>query len=134
MGKMERLDQAAIDRVSGRAWDGVREQFLAISGALLDVNGEAGSELTTIYVKFTVGTVAGSPVFAVVWIKSSRKVIVGLSLPESVESNELGPALPGTTYQGLTKYFSVAPGEAVPAQLPEWATLAYQNVVNAGGF
>ena len=56
-------------------------------------------------------------------------MIVGLALPEEYEAEELGPALPGTMYKGLTKYFVVERDGAVPKGLAEWAKMAYQNAL-----
>jgi len=64
-------------------------------------------------------------------VKSSKRLIVGLALPEDCESEELGPALPGTLYRGLTKYFVVERGGVVPKSLALWAEMAYQNALSA---
>jgi hypothetical protein len=58
-------------------------------------------------------------------------LIVGLALPEDYEAEELGPALPGTMYKGLTKYFVVEQGGVVPRGLAEWAKTAYRNASSA---
>jgi len=113
--------------VSGPAWEQIRGQFMQMARLLLAVSSDADSELMTTYVKFTVHSDANSPVFAAVWLKSSKRLIVGLALPEEYESEELGPALPGTMYKGLTKYFVVEQGGAVPKGFAEWAKMAYQN-------
>ncbi len=54
-----------------------------------------------------------------------------LHLPEDYEAAELGPALPGTMYRGLNKYFVVERDGAVPMGLAEWAKVAYQNALSA---
>ena len=71
----------------------------------------------TTYVKFTVHAAPQSPVFAAIWLKSSKRLIVGLALPEEYEAEELGPAPPGTMYKGLDKYFVVERGGAMPRAL-----------------
>jgi hypothetical protein len=129
---MGELSQHTIAKVSGPAWEQLRGQFMQISRLLLAVSPEAESELFTTYVKFTVQASLQSHVFAAVWLKSSRRLIVGLALPEGYEAEGLGPALPGTLYRGLTKYLVVERGGAVPKELAEWAALAYQNAVTAG--
>jgi len=84
----------------------------------------------TTYVKFTINTAPQNPVFAAVWYKSSKRLIVGLALPEDYEAEGLGPSLPGTIYKGLTKYFVVERGSAVPKGLADWAKTAYQNALS----
>ena len=95
------------------------------------VSPDADSELMSTYVKFTIHSASQSPVYAAIWLKSSKRLIVGLALPEEYEAEELGPSLPGTMYKGLTKYFVVERGSAVPTGLAEWATTAYQNALRA---
>ncbi len=128
---MGALSQRIIAKVSGPAWEPLRGQFMQISRLLLAVSPDADSELMTTYVKFTIKSEANSPVFAALWLKSSKRLIVGLSLPEEYDAQGLGPALPGTVYKGLTKYFVTERGGAVPKGLAEWAVLAYQNVLSA---
>ena len=83
------------------------------------------------YVKFTTNSDPQTRIFAAIWLKSSKRLIVGLALPEEYEAANLGPSLPGTMYKGLTKYFVVERGGAVPKDFAEWAGTAYQNAVSA---
>ena len=123
------LSQRIIAKISGPAWEQLRGQFMQIARSLLAVFPDADSELVTNYVKFTVNVAPQSPVFAAVWLKS-KQLIVGLALPEDYEAEELGPALPGTMYKGLTKYFVIEQGGAVPKGLAEWAKVAYKNALS----
>jgi hypothetical protein len=123
---IERLDPKAVERVSGPAWESLKPVFFDLSRVLLSVSPDAASELTTIYVKFC-PTAEKNSVFAVVWLKSSKQIVVGLSLPETVESPMLGPAPQGATYKGLTKYLTIRPGEAIPEELGGWAKLSYET-------
>ncbi len=123
------LSQRILAKVSGPAWESLRGQFMQIARSLLAVSADAESELMTSYVKFTVHSDASNPVFAAVWLKNSKRLIVGLALPEDYEAEGLGPSLPGTMYKGLNKYFVVEQGSAVPKGFAEWAGLAYQNAV-----
>ena len=123
------LSQRIIAKVSGPAWESLRGQFMQVARLLLAVSPDADSELVSAYVKFSISTAAQSPVYAAVWLKSSKRLIVGLALPEEYEAEELGPALPGTMYKGLNKYFVVDRGGVVPKGFAEWAGLAYQNAV-----
>jgi hypothetical protein len=124
MPMIERLDEKAVARVSGPAWEALRAAFFDASQVLLAVSPEATSELTTIYVKFCVSA-AKKDVYAVVWLKNSKQIIIGLSLPEEVESPLLGPPPQGTQYKGLTKYLTIRPGEAVPDAFGDWTRLAF---------
>jgi len=128
---MSELSQHTIAKVSGPVWEQLRGQFMQMSRLLLAVSPDADSELFTTYVKFTVHTAFQSHVFAAIWLKSSKRLIVGLSLPEEYEAEELGPALPGTMYKGFNKYFVVDRGGAVPKGLAEWAAMAYRNALSA---
>ena len=128
---MGELSQRIIAKVGGPAWESLRGQFMQISRLLLAVSPDADSELMTTYVKFTVHTAPQSRVFAAIWLKSSKRLIVGLALPEEYEAEGLGPSLPGTMYKGLNQYFVVEHGGVVPKGLVEWAKTAYQNALSA---
>jgi hypothetical protein len=124
------LSQHTIAKVSGPAWEQLRGPFIHIGRLLLSVSPTADSELFTTYVKFTINSDTKSPAYAAVWLKCSKRLIVGLALPADFEAEALVPALPGTMYKGLTKYFVVERGEKVPSSLGEWAKLAYQIVAS----
>ncbi len=128
---MNALSQRIIAKVSGPAWEQLRGQFMQIARSLLAVSPDADSELMTTYVKFTVHAAPQSRVFAAIWLKSSKRLVVGLALAEECEAAELGPALPGTMYRGLNKYFVVERGGVIPKGLAEWAKIAYQNALSA---
>lgn len=127
---IERLDEKAVQKVSGPTWESLREDFFTISEKLLSVSPNAASQLTTIYVKFCT-TSAMNQVYAVVWIKSSKAIVVGLSLPEDFQDSDLSPPPKGHGYKGLTKYFSVTADEGVPNSVLRWAKLAYQTASEA---
>jgi hypothetical protein len=124
---MGQVQSQVLERISGPAWDQIRPAFLSVSDALLAVGPETCGQLTTIYVKYT-GSPAATEVYAVVWIKTSKQLVVGLALPESVEDPELGDPPSGTRYKGLTKYFVLRPGDPIPGRLSEWARAAYEHV------
>ena len=128
------LSQRIIAKLSGPAWEQLRGQFMQIARLLLAVSPDADSELMANYVKFTVRTAPQSRVFATIWLKSSKRLIVGLALPEEYDAEDLGPAPPGATYGGLTKYFVVESGCATPKDLAEWVSLAYQSALSAEPF
>ena len=96
------------------------------------VGGLSGrpADLLSQYVKFTTTAAPNGPAYAVVWLKSSKRLIVGLALPEAYEAEGLGAPLPKTTYRGLTKYFAVEAGSTVPGGLATWAGMAYRNTLS----
>ena len=127
---MGALDQRAIDRVSGDAWTGLRDSFFTVSDTLLSVSDSAYGELTTIYVKYKPSAEPAAPVYAVVWLKSSKQMIVGLALPSDFDHAALGKAPQGARYRGLTKYLTLRPGDAVPDEITDWARAAFDVVVD----
>ena len=83
------------------------------------------SEFTTIYLKFCGGTMR-TEVYAVVWLKTSKQLVIGLSLPETVESPRLSPPPHGMKYKGLTKYLTLSAGDTLPDSFADWAKLAFE--------
>jgi hypothetical protein len=128
---MKELPQHAVAKVSGPSWEPLRKQFLEIGQVLLEASPDAQAELLSQYVKFTTSAAPNDPAYAVVWLKSSKRLIVGLALPEAYEAEGLGAAMPKITYRGLTKYFAVEAGDMAPRGLAAWAGMAYRNVVAA---
>ena len=127
-GVVGSLDQRVTERISGNAWGEVRDLFYKVSDALLAVSDSAYGELTTIYVKYKPSPDATAPVYAVVWIKSSKQLIVGLALPDHVAHPTLGKAPQGAKYKGLTKYLTVRPGDQIPDEFSEWARTAFDGI------
>lgn len=123
---IERLDERAVQKVSGPTWETRREDFFKMSETLLSVSPDTASQLTTIYVKFCT-TSAMNQVYAVVWIKTSKAIVVGLSLPDDFEDERLDSAPKGHSYKGLTKFFTVTTESPVPTPLLRWAQLAYDT-------
>lgn len=125
---MGTISDKALEKVAGPAWDALRTQFNEITEILLSVDPDTFADLTTIYIKFTLTNAASSPVYAVMWVKSSKQLVVGLALPEDMHSEGLGPAPKGMNYKSLTGYFAVEPGTPVPVELAGWAKEAFENV------
>ena len=84
---IERLDDRAAERIAGAAWVDARPTIEAIHKSLILVDPSVTGELTTIYVKYRSDTQADP--FAVLWIKSSKKIVLGLSLPDEFEHGVL---------------------------------------------
>ncbi|MEI8376611.1 MAG: hypothetical protein WCJ35_27655 [Planctomycetota bacterium] len=77
---MGELSQHTIAKVSGPAWEQLRGQFMQITRLLLAVSPDASSELVNTYVKFTTNSEPKTRIFAAVWVKSSKRLIVGLAV------------------------------------------------------
>lgn len=127
-----RLDPKAFDRLSGKSWAALLPDFLQLSRVLLAAAPDAHSELTTIYVKFCLPVASKSSPYAVVWVKRSSELVVGMALPEDLECADLGDPIAGMKYPLLTKYFVVRPGGGLPSGLADWASLACQRLRDLG--
>ena len=130
---MGTLPQHIIAKVSGLAWEPLRQQFMEIGRLLMDVSSDTNCHLFGCYVRFTASIAPKSQPYAAVWLKSNRRLIVGLALPEGYEAEELGVAPPGTVYKGLTKYLTVERGGVLPERFADWVRLAYSNVLSTDG-
>jgi hypothetical protein len=127
------LPQYVVAKVSGPAWEPLRGQFMEIGRLLMNVSSDTNCEWFGCYARFTASIVQKSQPYAAVWLKTNRRLIIGLALPEAYEVEELGPAPPGTVYKGLTKYLTVESGGVVSDKFADWARLAYQNVLSPEG-
>ena len=126
----DRLDARASKRINGPSWAGLRRQFRKIHQALLSVSPSARGELTTIYVKYVADEIGNQP-YAVVWLKKSTELVVGLALREGYEAAELRPPLPGYKYARLTAFLKITPQDAVPGEFLRWASDAYSQTKGA---
>lgn len=123
---MERLSDDVKQKIAGAAWDGLREKFYDACNRILNASPSATGELTTVYIKFAVSAEPNAPVYAVIWLKNSRKWIIGLALPDDVNAGEFVD--PPKRYAGLTKYFYITPEDPVPSSLDAWAVRAWEFV------
>ena len=124
---MERLDSRARKKISGPAWHKLRPLFDEINKALLTVSPSARGKLMTIYVKY-VSDETGSQPYAVLWLKKSSQLVLGLALPQSYHATFLAPTPPGYNYAGLTAFLTVTVDTPVPEELTQWVQDAYDNV------
>jgi len=127
---MGEISEKAREKVSGPSWDAMRPKFDDMTDTLLSVDADAFADITTIYIKFTISNQATSPVYAVMWVKSSKRLVVGLALPEDDVPDDLGKAPKGMSYKGLTGYFTVEQEDDIPSSLAEWATNAFNFVAS----
>jgi len=128
----ERLDPRAIEKMSGPAWHELRPSFDQLCEALLDVSSDAKGELTTIYIKFTAPETENQP-FAVLWIKKTTELTLGLALPDDLKAPQLAGPPKGCKYAGLTKYLVLRIGDDLPAEIQRWSKKAYDTVRNKTG-
>lgn len=120
------LSERARKKVAGPAWNAIRPAFEEINDALLSVSPDSFADLTTVYIKYCVSSDPTARVFAVIWVKTSKELVVGLALPDDLEDARLSGAPPGTTYKGLTRYFAIKSGDSVPDSIGDWARSAYE--------
>ena len=123
------LTQRARDKLNTPQWKSLRDLFVQVSEAILEVSPDAQGDLAGSYVKFTTSPHPTSAAYAVVWLKVSapKRLIVGLALPEDFEAAGLGPPPEPVFYQGLTKFLVIEEGQAVPKELAGWAKRAYEE-------
>jgi hypothetical protein len=100
---------------------------MEVHGVLLSVDEPVSSELTTIYIKYKIADDPFAPVFAVLWVKSVKDVILGLATPEKIGHDRVTDAPKGMKYKGLTSYLKIGEDATIPRQLAEWAQTAYHN-------
>ena len=122
---MERLDNRAIERIKGPAWDPLRLQFESIHNSLIATSPYVFGTLTTIYVKYTNSELNGAP-FAVIWIKKSTELVIGLSLPKPFLDSGLISPPNGFKYNGLTGYVVIKASGEIPKNFTIWSNLAYE--------
>ena len=81
------LDVRATDRVSGPAWKAIKPHIDAVNAALLGVSLTSRGELTRIYIKYTSAETGCQP-FAVMWVRSSSEIVIGLAPPARLSYRE----------------------------------------------
>jgi hypothetical protein len=123
------LDEKAIKRLSGQAWEAILPQVETINAALIGVSPTASGKLARVYIKYTTVETGDQP-FAVLWVKASAEVVLGLSLPEDFDTSTIPSPEKPICYRGITKYLVFRVGvEDVPADFATWAYAAYQNTL-----
>ena len=125
--EMSGLDDRTLAKVGGPAWDDLRPVFMHVSESLLAMSNSARGELTTIYVKFMSNETRNIP-FAVVWLRKSSELTIGLAVPDFVKSKEFVKMPKGCKYARLTRYLVLTTGTGVPEEFDSWALTAYRHV------
>ena len=133
---MGALTQRTRDKLSTSSWKALRNLFVQVGDAILEVSPDVQGDLAGSYVKFTTSQYPASAAYAVVWPKPSapQRLIVGLFLPVDFEAAELGPPPERIVYRGITKFLVIEDGQAVPEELAGWAQRAYEEALSSDGF
>ena len=129
------LTQRTHDKLITPRWKSLQDLFVQVGKAILEVSPDAQGDLAGTYVKFTTGSHPASAAYVVVWLKVSapKRLIVGLALPEDFDAAGLGPPPERIVYKGLTKFFVIEEGQAVPERLSGWAKRAYEEALSSDG-
>ncbi len=132
---MGMLTQRTRDKLTAPMWRFLRDLFVQVGEAVLEVSPDAQGDLAGTYVKFTTSSHPASASYAVVWLKTTlpKRLIVGLALPEDFEEVPLGPPPERIFYQGLTKFLVIEEGQAIPEGLAGWAKRAYEEALSSDG-
>jgi hypothetical protein len=124
------LDMRATNRVSGPAWKTIKPHIDVVNAALLGVSPTSRGELTRIYIKYTTAETGCQP-FAVMWVRSSSEIVIGLALPPDFHIGKIRAPLKPIAYSGLTTYFCLSARDAFPAGIETWSAAAYAHCLSA---
>ena len=127
---MARHDPLIDDKLESKGWDALRPVFSEIHGTLLSADAAASSKAETIYIKYRLKDDVYGKVFAVVWIRTTKRLTVGLALPDDIGHPLLGPQPPRMNFPPLNRFFVVEQGGAAPEELSDWAKVAYKHVTD----
>ena len=127
-----RLDPRAIERISGKAWDGVRSHFASIHEAIIAASPSARGALTTIYIKYTSDETGQNP-FAVLWVKSSAELVLGISLPDTASLPQSLLARSTPNYKNMTAFLRFTAADSVPNKLAGWLAESHKRIAALSG-
>lgn len=116
------------ERINGPLWKALREKIISIHETLLSINDSIIPELTTIYVKYKVSNSSLFSVFAVMWVKTTKEVVVGLATQDRINHQAIIDPPSKMKYRGLVSYIRITAADEVPKELNEWAQNAYMNI------
>jgi hypothetical protein len=121
---MDRLDQRALQRLQGPSWDGLRSQFELIHDALVATSPNVQGTLTTIYIKYACS--AAELPFAVLWVKNSKQLTLGLSIPDDYSDLAFVEPPAKHNYSGLNRFIVVNNEGLVPENIADIAAVAFR--------
>ncbi len=125
---MAKHDKRIDKKIGGDTWNNIRSNLTEVHNVLLSVNESVASELTTIYIKYKVVDEPMGGTFAVMWVKTAKRVVLGLATPEKVNHKDVIDAPQGMKYKGLTSYLKITIDQAVPGELKQWAMMAFGHI------
>ena len=123
-------NEEVVKKLSGRSWDKSREKLIGLIKELLSVDKSAVVEPSTIYLKFKVRDEPLAAVYAVLWVRSVKNIILGLSTPKKNENEIVMGAPPHMKYTGLTSYIKIDEDVDLPSDLVIWIKNAFENAKN----
>ena len=123
------LDMRAVNRVSGPAWKAIKPHIDFVNAAFLGVSPTSRGELTRIYIKYTTSETGCQP-FAVMWVRSSSEIVIGLALPPDFCVGNIRAPLKPIAYSGLTTYFCLTAQDTLPVDIAAWSMAAYANCLS----
>lgn len=115
-------------KISGPTLKGIYDKILVIHGIMLNIEDSASFDISTLYIKYQIGSKALSPVFAVLWIQPAKNATLGLATKYKIMHEKLVCAPKKMRYKGLTSYLRVTENETLPDELDQWAKLAFENI------
>lgn len=121
-----RNDPRIAKKLRTAAWDDLRPLYEKMHRTLLSLDEHVAAELTTIYVKYKYTDELLAQVFAVIWLKTTKRIDVGLALPNDAFDKELMSPPPRLRYPPLNAFFSLQAGDELPKEFCTWARQAYE--------
>lgn len=128
---MRKYNEKIDNKINGPAWNNIRDKIKHVIQLLLAVDESTVAELTTIYIKFKITDKIIFPVYAVLWLKSSKKILLGLATHDKINNEVIIDPPSDRKYKGLKSYLWLKENEDIPTGLEIWIKEAYQNIKNS---
>lgn len=123
---MGRDDPRIWEKLDSKGWDPLSPVFEKMHTCLLGLDEKVAAQRTTIYVNYKYEDLPFSKVFAVVWIRTIRHLLVALRLPEDTMRPPLEPPPAKFKYPPMNAYFQVNQGQQIPDQFSDWARISFE--------
>jgi hypothetical protein len=128
---MAKYDEVIEKKIGGPVWENIHGKLQNIIKELLDVDESAAPELSTIYIKFKIRDEPLAPVYAVLWIRSPKRVVLGIATHKTMPHKLVTDAPNRMKYTGLTSYLRITEDSEIPSELTDWIKDAFENVRNS---